>query len=1057
MKKNLLPFLVFLFFLGTKLTYSQDLVINEVLSSNSLVNTDEDGEYQDWVELYNNSANPINLNGYGLTDSSVVPFKWVFPNVTINPGSYLLIYCSDKNRTNPANPLHANFKISAGGEMITLTDAFSVTVDSAPASPMQSDESFGRIPNGTGNFTLIQTPTPNALNENGTPITTLSSPIFSHNSGFYTASFDLTITSNNQDATIIYTLDGSEPDENNLLGTTYTYKNQYPRLPGQAFGTLLNNSYQTAEYSTPITIVDRSTEPNKVSAISTTYDFAPTYFPNGPIFKGTVVRAKAVKAGAISSSIVTRNYFITPSGSSEFSLPIVSISTNEDRFFEYNNGIHVAGKDFDDWRTANPTEVPDYEIGNFARKGSPAERVANLSYFVNGNEVINNNVGVRIRGNYSRVYPSKAFNIYSRSELGNASLNYPLFPDQTDDSYTRISIKSSSGDQYQTLFRDPLNHELIKGMRVVTEAYQPVLTFINGEYWGIQSMREKLDDKFFKREFNIDENDIEVLENDGIVEEGDDDHYLAMIDYVENNSLATDTNFDYIKTQLDPENFQDYFISNIFLQNVDWPGNNIIYWRKNTPTYEPTAPYGHDGRWRWAVHDMDSTFGISGGSNNLNSLEIATAAGGTSWPNPDWSTLLLRKLLENDSFKVDFINRFADMMNSYFHSARVVAKINSMKSVLQPEMSDHIFRWKAPEDFGDWNYFLNREIQFANERPDFQRQHIRTKFGITNDINATIDVSNEAHGYVKMNTIDILSTTPGINPSPYPWTGIYFADVPVKLKAIANVGYVFSHWEGFSNSTDEEITVTTNQSFDITAVFIPEGFAVEVQEPIYFWMMNSALPNDAPIVTINSTFEVIQNATLDYKSCLEGYPFDSLHPNWRKASMERRNSPTDINYIPEANGNIAFASSNMRGIQVKQPFQSNGLENEMHFNFSTTGYKNIVFGFAAKNENAADAIVVDYSIDAGTPNWITTGLVATSLPLTSAYQLFEVDFSSIITANNNPNFKVRLRFTGANMTVDNGDRVTFNNFSVKGVLLPLQYPTPNVFTVGQTITNLVPT
>jgi len=79
------------------------------------------------------------------------------------------------------------------------------------------------------------------------------------------------------------------------------------------------------------------------------------------------------------------------------------------------------------------------------------------------------------------------------------------------------------------------------------------------------------------------------------------------------------------------------------------------------------------------------------------------------------------------------------------------------------------------------------------------------------------------------------------------------------------------------------------------------------------------------------------------------------------------------------------------------------------------------------------------------------------LPLTSAYQLFEVDFSSIITANNNPNFKVRLRFTGANMTVDNGDRVTFNNFSVKGVLLPLQYPTPNVFTVGQTITNLVPT
>ena len=171
--------MVFFVLVSTKNAFSQTLVINEVVASNSLVNTDEDGDYQDWVELYNNSASPINLNGYGLTDDATLPFKWVFPNVTINPGSYLLIYCSDKNRTNPANPLHTNFKISSGGEMITLTNASSVIVDSAPASPMQNDESFGRLPNGTGNFTLIQTPTPNALNENGTPVTTLSSPIFS--------------------------------------------------------------------------------------------------------------------------------------------------------------------------------------------------------------------------------------------------------------------------------------------------------------------------------------------------------------------------------------------------------------------------------------------------------------------------------------------------------------------------------------------------------------------------------------------------------------------------------------------------------------------------------------------------------------------------------------------------------------------------------------------------------------------------------------------------------------------------------------------------------------
>jgi hypothetical protein len=151
--------------------------------------------------------------------------------------------------------------------------------------------------------------------------------------------------------------------------------------------------------------------------------------------------------------------------------------------------------------------------------------------------------------------------------------------------------------------------------------------------------------------------------------------------------------------------------------------------------------------------------------------------------------------------------------------------------------------------------------------------------------------------------------------------------------------------------------------------------------------------------------------------------------------MERRNSPTDMNYIPEANNNLPFASSNMRGIQIKQPFQNGGLENTMIFSFSTVGFKDIVFAFAAKDESAAEGMLLDYSID-GT-SWITTGLTNTTLPLTAAYQLFETDFSGIEGTNNNVNFKVRIRFYGSNMKLANGNRVTFNNFSAKGVEMPL--------------------
>ncbi|MFN9113693.1 MAG: putative Ig domain-containing protein, partial [Bacteroidota bacterium] len=210
--------------------------------------------------------------------------------------------------------------------------------------------------------------------------------------------------------------------------------------------------------------------------------------------------------------------------------------------------------------------------------------------------------------------------------------------------------------------------------------------------------------------------------------------------------------------------------------------------------------------------------------------------------------------------------------------------------------------------------------------------------------------------------------------------------------------------------------------------------------------------NGAQLTSLNSTYELAANGVIQYQSCNTGYQTT----NGGKSSMERRNNPTTINYRQAVNGNLPYASSDMRGLQIKQPFQSGGLENTMVFNFSTLGYKKIKFSFAAVDEGAASAIAVDYSINAGTPLWITTGLASASLPLTASYQLFEVDFSTINTVDNNANFKIRLRFTGPNMTADLGNRVTFNNIAVDGVKIPLSYASPNVFNVGNAIANLIP-
>lgn len=1015
--------------LTAELLPAQNIVINEILTSNGNSITDEDGSHEDWIELYNTGANPVNLLGYGLTDDSLLLFKWTFPNITLNPGQYLLVWASDKNRVIAGSPLHTNFKISATGENILLTNTSAVTIASLPPVNIPTDVSYGTSPNGSSTYAFFGVPTPNAANTSTSYTEVLSPPVFSNNSAFTTAGFNLTITSPDAGTTILYTADGSEPNENNLGGTTYSYKNSYPKLPGQAFGPFLQNSFQTLLYSAPIPITDRSPLPNKVSNISTTFDYSPNYFPNGPIFKGTVIKAKVIKPGALSSKTITKNYFISPQGINRFTIPVVSLSFDENSFYDYTNGISVAGIDFDNWRLAHPNDPVNEDLGNFNRSGDLYEREANMNYFVNGQEVINQKVGLRIHGDYSRLYPSKSMRVYARSSYGNDKLSYPFFSDEPYTAYERVVIKNAGGDFYNTMFRDALCNELVKDLRMETEANKQVITFINGEYWGILAIRERYDNNYFKLVYNIDA--VDLLENQGEVKEGDNIDYTSFFNYVQNNDLSQSSNYAYIQTRMDPDNYMDYHITNIFFDNEDWVTNNVVYWRKKTAAYDPTAPYGHDGRWRWAFHDVTSTFG------NYSFDTLADATTTNTQIHSAWSTLILRKLLANDTFKIDFINRFADLMNTNFLPSRINAQIDVMAAEIAPEMNDQYFRWKGPVDNGDWQYHINREKTFANERPNYQRQHIRQKFGISSNINATLNVSDPAQGYIKMNTINIKDGTPGITGNPYPWTGVYFHNIPVKLKAVALSGYQFSHWSGASSSTNAEITITPTADFSVTAHFSPTG-NVETSVPIYFWMMDSSIPNNTQLETLNSTFEFsTANAVLEFQSCLVGYPFSSSSPNYHHASMERRNSPTSVNYLPQANGNLTFEASGMRGLQIKQPFQNGGLENTMIFKFSTLGYKNIKFAFAILDEGAATGITLDYATNSGSPNWITTGLPSSAFTISNAYKRIEADLSAILAANDNPDLKIRIRFTGPNMTADSGNRVTFNNISVEGVAMTL--------------------
>ena len=199
---------------------------------------------------------------------------------------------------------------------------------------------------------------------------------------------------------------------------------------------------------------------------------------------------------------------------------------------------------------------------------------------------------------------------------------------------------------------------------------------------------------------------------------------------------------------------------------------------------------------------------------------------------------------------------------------------------------------------------------------------------------------------------------------------------------------------------------------------------------VHFWGFTDTLANNTPFVAMDSSYSLVGPGVMEYQSALQGYPFDPEDENWRKASIERRNAPTNLNYRPEGNQGLDYDEDIMRGVQVKQPFFGDGGRNTLIFHVPTSGYEAMVFSFAAMDEGAAERLIVDYAVNVGQPQWQPYG---TFELIEDVYQRYEINFLSVAQAANNPDMKIRIRFDAANAQADDGNRVTFNNFAFEGL------------------------
>ncbi len=928
---------------------AQTVVVNEVMTSNTATIADADGLFSDWIELYNTGAATVNLAGCYLSDDPALPLKWMFPQGSIPAHGYLLVWASDKNLVTPGGQLHTNFKLSSTGEPVLLTAADGITpLDQAPATVVLSDQSYGRQPDGGAVWATYPTSTPGATN--GTVQTIVATPTFSMPAGFYGGSFILNLAVTDPLATIRYTLDGSDPTATSTL------------------------------YTGSLTVSDRTANPAVHALVPTNFYPASHWTwkpPRGTIDKITVVRARAFRTGQAPSAIATRSFIVGPTVTAHCFFPVVSLATDPKNLFDNATGIYVPGVNY----------VPGNDgTGNYFQTGEAWERPVHVELFdAAGSVVLSQDAGMRISGGATNLLPQKALKLYADAAYGATTFAAQLFPELPYNAWARFRIRASGDDWGYLGFRDLCIEKMSSGQGFDTQVGRPVIHFMDGEYWGLANLRDEYSRFYYNRVYGVPETEVVLLENNAEVDDGPVDGnapFLALRTYIANHSMATASYYAHADSLMDMANFIDYNVAEIYAANTDWPGNNIVFWRRNTAGYVADAPYGHDGKWRWSMKDMDDSFHDA----TYDALSAATAIGGPSWPNPDWSTVMLRGLLANAAFKQAFINTVADRLNSNFRPAAMVPVIDGYVAQYQAAIANWYARYDLTEDWATRVQWLR---DFSNNRPAYLRQHVVAKFGLAGTSDITLNVSSAAAGSVRINNLVIDASTPGLAVAgqPFPWTGTYFRGNAVTVTALPSPGYTFVRWQETGATTPSLVITPGAAAVTRTAVFAPESNPPHLA---HYWNFN-LLPAGT-LTSVAADLAAAGSPTITYPGTGIGY-MDNVTGDALNAQ----------------NGDVAGL-----GLRVRNPSDTR----ELRITLPTTGLAEPSLAMAGwRSANGPQSFHLEYATASGTDNWVAFGPTWT---LTEIPAVFTWDFAAVTAASRNPDFRVRLLFS-VNTTAASGN------------------------------------
>ncbi len=500
------------------------------------------------------------------------------------------------------------------------------------------------------------------------------------------------------------------------------------------------------------------------------------------ISKTTVVRVLAVFPDK-KRRYRAYTYFI---GEKKSTIPVLSLSLPSNILFDPDHGLYVEG----------PKSTHEKKFGDKSNYWSTREIPAHFEFFeTDSSEVFNGLVGLRIFGGISRTFPQKSFAIVARKKYGHKWIRHRVFGKKGLSKFKYLVLRNSGSDWGRSHLRDGFMTTLVEDWNVTKQDYRPALLYINGKYWGLYNIREKVNRTFVAQHFDVNKNKIDLLENRMTVKKGGRRAYLKLLKFLKNTDLSKDEYFAKAESMMDVDNFLDQHIAQIYFNNTD-AGGNIKFWREQTPA----------AKWRWILYDTDWGFGLNGRKDyRKNSLKLFTQKNGNAWPHPDWSTFILRRLLTNKNFERKFINRFADRLNTTLQPKNVKALLGEMAAHIQPEIKRHQKRWG--QDRSQWKRDLAIMKRFAEKRPEYVMRHLKYKFNL--DSMVAINVQTGDGGHVILNdnlTID------------NDFQGKYFANIPINLKAVADNGFQFVGWEGLDEQS-EILSILPSKLPTVKAVF----------------------------------------------------------------------------------------------------------------------------------------------------------------------------------------------------------------------------------------------